>query len=301
MKTLKALTLGAAAICLLATAAIPFAASNAQDEGYKPNRKNVMPTREQLEELGYTGVLPHTEFRYYFIHDPKADEGDLTLRADIPLQMHGCYEMYQPEIEQKIVGKTLVLDVELPIAIQPYSRDRNPNCKLTDTIGTNIHIDRDELLEEDINKIHFVSRYGVIVREMELTENYVTLTAPGDKLSKPYTYWSLPKDTVVLTVPMFNKDLMHNDTQLQQLARMAKVKGLVPIETSIPDYTPADDITNRFYFIDTKGDVTEAAKESGGTISIGQIHIKEPFYGPNGMYDKEKGIDILASLPGSND
>ena len=58
MKTLKALTLGAAAICMLAVTTTPQAQSFAQDEGYKPNRKDTLPTREQLEEMGYTGVLP---------------------------------------------------------------------------------------------------------------------------------------------------------------------------------------------------------------------------------------------------
>ena len=301
MKTLRALTLGTAAICLLAASGTPHTASFAQDEDYKPNRKNTKPTREQLEEMGYTGVLPLDQFRYDFIHDPKAEDGDLTLRADIPLQIHGCYDIYQPEIEQKIVGKTLVLDIEIPLAIQPLSHDRNPNCKITDSIGTNIHIDRDELLEQDINKIHFVTKYGVLVREMEITEDYITLSAPDNALIKPYTYWSLPKNTIALSVPMINQDLIGHDTQLQQLARVAKINGLVPIETTLPDYMPAYDIKNRFYFLDKKGDLLEKLMEDDSTISIGQIHIKEPFYGPDGLYDKEKGVDVLASIPGSRD
>jgi hypothetical protein len=290
-----------AAICLLATSTTPYAASFAQGEVYKPNRKSTLPTREQLENTGHFGIIPHNQLSYAFIHDPKAEEGDLTLRADIPLQIHGCYEMYQTEIEQKIVGKTLVLDIEMPIATKPRSHNRNPDCKLTDSIGTNIHIDRDALLEKNVDQIKFVTKYGVLIRDMELTENYATLTAPGNDRIKPYTYWSLPANTVVLSVPMFNKDLMYHDTQLQQLARMAKVKGLTPIETRMPEYTPADDITNRFYFLDTKGDLLKKLKEKGGALSIGHIHIKEPFYGPNGLYDKEKGIDILASIPASRD
>lgn len=301
MKTLKALTLGAAAICLLAATATPYTASFAQDDVYKPNRKNTLPTREQLERTGYTGVIPHNQLSYDFIHDPKAEEGDLTLRTDIPIQIHGCYEIHQPEVEQKIAGKSLVLDIKMPVAMEPQSRDKNPDCNLSNSIATNTHIDRDELLEKGINTIQFVTKYGALYRNMELTQDYVTLRAPGNDRIKPYTYWSLPANTVVLSVPMFDKDLMHHDTQLQQLARMAKVTGLTPIETRIPDYMPANDITNRFYFLDTKGDLIEDLKEKSGTVSIGQIHVKEPFYGPNGLYDKEKGIDILASIPGNRD
>lgn len=301
MKTFKSLTLGAAAICLLATTALPHATSFAQDESYKPNRKDTRPTREQLEEAGYTGIIPLNQLQYDFIHDPKADEGDLTLRTDIPMQMHGCYEMYQPEVEQEIVGKTLVLDVGMPFAIKPHSHDRNPDCKLTGSIGTDIHIDREELLEEGVNKMKIMTKHGAFVRDVELTEDYITLTAPGNDMVRPYTYWSLPADTVVLTVPMFNEDLMHHNTQLQQLARVARIKGLIPIETRLPEYTPADPITNRFYFLDTKGDLLKELKDGSTTISIGHIHIKEPFYGSDGLYDKEKAIDILASIPGGRD
>lgn len=301
MKTLKALTLGAAAICMLATTATPLTASFAQDEGYKPNRKSVKPTREQLEELGYTGIIPHDKAQYDFIHDPQADEGDLTFRASIPLQIHGCYEMYKPEIEQEIVGKALVLDVKMPIVLNPYRENKNPDCKITDSISADIHIERDALLEENVNKMKIVTEHNVINRDVELTENYITLTTPDNNLIKPYTYWSLPSNTVVLSVPMFSEDLMYNNTQLQQLARVARIKGLVPIETRLADYVPAENIINRFYFLDTKGDFLKELKEDGGTISIGHIHIKEPFYGPDGLYDKEKAIDILASIPGEKD
>tara|TARA_B100000242_G_scaffold268963_1_gene219434 strand:+ start:4587 stop:5492 length:906 start_codon:yes stop_codon:yes gene_type:complete len=301
MNTFKAITLGAAAICLLAGTSLSASDAYAADDTYKPNRKEMRPTRDQIEELGYTGSLPLDEFKYVFVHNPEAPEGHLTLRASIPVQVQGCYELYEPEIEQKIMGSALVLDTKMPLMRPPSSQDKNPDCDVKQSISVETSIDRAQLIENNITKMRFKSKYFTISRDMDITEHSVTLTDPANKKVKPYTYWSLPANAVVLNVPMFDDDLTQHDTQLQQLARVAKIKGLAPVEDQIPGYTPSGRNHNRFYFLDTKGDVLDLLKQSAGPVTIGQIHIKEPFYGPNGQYDKETGIDIIAMIPGSAD
>lgn len=300
MKMIKTLTLGCATLCYLAAAAMPVAGALAQDD-YKPNRKSNEPTREQIEELGLSGILPLEDIDYYFVHDPKASEDDLVFRAAIPLEVQGCFQVYEPEMKSEIVGKSLNLEVKMPIVTSPYSSTTKPDCQLRNSFAADTRISRKALMDNGVNKFRMKSHYGAIMRDLEVTEHFVRISDPGDKRMKPYTYWTLPPNAVVLSVPMFKGDMLDNNTQLQQLARVAKIKKLVPIESEVPDYMPANANTNRFFFLDTRGDVVGLLNETGEPIIIGQVHSKEPFYGPNGLYDKETGVDILATLPGSND
>lgn len=298
MKKLK--FTGLALIALLLGAGSLCAQASAEDGLYKPNRKITEPTREQYEELGYTGVLPQSFYQIAFVHDAAAKEGDLVLRILMPIPVQGCVKMMNFETEQEIQGPALIIDIDFPIVIPDYKTKDQINCNKSNTASVDTHIDRNELIEKGVKELRLKTKHGVTVFEMEITPHVLKLK-PKDILKKKIEYWSLPKNAVILSVPMSKGDLMDNSAQLQQLARAAQARGLKPIEEELPEYTPGLNRENRFYFLDTKGDVSALLEESGGAISIGQVNSTEAFYGPDGLYDKIIPMDVMAMLPDDRD
>ena len=290
MNRFKKYVLGASALCMLATGLI---ASKAYAE-YKPNRRDTTITREQVDELGYTGLLPQDSFRFTIYQRPNAPDYELTLKIFTPLPVSGCFKTLPYEATDEIKGQMLEVYMDFPV-IMP---DRDGNCdNVQNTLSTEVLLDKDELIDNDINKFLFRSKYGVITYDLYINEDMIELSSPNDVFQEGLEYWFLPSNAVVLSVPMAKDNLMNHKSMLQDLAIVAETNDLIPIEEKFPDYMPKEDFLNRFYFLDTDGDVREQLNNGSTSVTIGQIYRTEPFYGPNGKYDKKVPIDVVATMP----
>lgn len=277
-------------------------ASYAHAEGmYKPNRKVVEPTREQIEELGFTGILPQDRFWFSVINDRTVPDGFLVFRVATPSPVDGCVKMMNYEATPEIQGVVLILDVKFPIILPDYKNVRQENCKKSNSAYVDTLIDRNELIDKGVNQFRIRTKYGVTNFDLDVTPHKIRFIPKEKTKYLTSEYWTLPRNAVVLSVPMFNDDLMNSSAQLQQLARVAYSRGLVPIEEDMPDYIPSTPRQNRFYFLDTKGDVLDLLENGGGAVSVGQLNKAEPYYGPNGKYDKIIPVDVMASIPDVND
>lgn len=293
MKPFKkyALTFGAIALLTGTSLASAFA-------DYKPNRKDTGPSREQIEELGFTGILPLDQagITIFQRHDTPANE--LIMYVILPLQVEGCYKTMPFELEKSITGTLLVVDMKFPI----MQLDARKDCEKKRGMETaEVTIDLDELREKNIKVMKLTSRYQTRSYEIELTDEKIVLTPTESIMLPKLEYWFLPKNTVVLQVPMAKDDLYYKHAILQELAGVAADNGLIPVEDKIPEYMPHTVTYNQFFFLDTRGDVMEMLENGETAVTIGAVHTSEPFYGPNGKYDKKIPLDILATLPSAID
>lgn len=297
----KKLTLGTALICMLASA--PLTAFAQQDD-YKPNRRDNMPTREQvteIEKMGYTGILPQTSFSFSFFHKDGASEDDINMRMVLPIPIQGCTKIVPFEAEPEIQGKALMIDIEFPFVMLDQSAKDKYACNQIKMAGKDITLSKSELMGREINEIRIRSKFGVLPYKLTVTPDMINMQAKNDPYKRSYEYWFLPQDTVVLSVPMFKGDLIHHNDQLQQLARIARARGLVPIEDEVPEYMPDSKVHNRFFFLDKDGRVLAELADSEGQITLGTLYTTEEYYGPDGKYDKEIDLEITASRPSQTD
>lgn len=285
--TKHALTLSAAVLLVGTSMASALA-------DYKPNRKDTGPTREQIEEMGFTGILPLDRTGFTVFQRPNSPANELVFYVISRVPLEGCFETMPFELEQKIEGKSLTVDLKFPIV----RLDNTPGCEKKRSMETaEMILDLDELRDKEINVVRLMSKYSTRVFDLELTDNMFKLIPRESVMSQGIEYWIPPKNTVMLSVPMAKTDLYYKDDILQELAMVAENNGLEPIENKISDFMPQKSQYNRFYFLDTEGKIRDALSDTSKTITIGKVHRTEPFYGPNGKYDKKIPMDVIATLP----
>lgn len=293
MKKTHFLTLGATMMTLL-LAGTPM--SFAQED-YKPNRKPNEPTREQLDTLDYSSILSQEGFRFAFVNNPDSDPDKLLLQIIAPTPIQGCAKIYPFEAKKNLSGKMLTIDVKFPHILPDYNNKNRYDCNRSTMIGTEIVLSHAELIEKGVNAIYLRTKFGVAAYKLKVTEHMIRME-PQNKTLETLEYWILPKNALVLSVPQYKGDLMEDHEQLQMLARVARARGLAPIESVVEGYTPAGREINRFYFVDTEGRLSETLQDSNDTTTIGELYTTEEYYGPDGKYDKEITLDILAMKPG---
>lgn len=294
MNTFKKYLLAASAVSVIA-GSVFVSQANAE---YKPNRKNVEMTREQVEELGYTGILSQDKLRFNLYQKPNAPAHEIMMQTFIMQPIEGCIKVMPFEITDEIKGKTLDVYIDFPVVAPDYDGD----CDYNTYVPVNeITLDKDELIDKSVNKLSLRTKYGVIDYDLYIDEELIELTSPNDVFQEKIEFWMLPKNAVVVTVPMAKGDLMHQKGMLQDLALVAEDNNLIPIENKNPDYMPKESQLNRFYFLDTDGSVRDSLNNGYSTVRLGEIYKTEPFYGPNGKYDKKIPIDVIATLPNQYD
>lgn len=262
---------------------------------YKPNRKDTGPSREQFEELGFTGILPHDKVGFTMFQKPNTPTNELVLKVISGIPLEGCFDSMPFELEQKIEGKSLSVDLKFPIIEMDARKDCTKRRVMEEAETV---IDLDELREKEINQMRLVSKYSTRSFDLDLNEHRILLEPRESVLQSNLEYWLLPENTVMLSVPMAKDDLYYKDKILQELAMVADNNGLIPIEEQIPEFMPNEVKYNKFYFLDTEGKVKEALNNNdSGAIVIGSIHKSEQYYGPNGKYDKKIPVDVIATLP----
>ncbi|MFP4313547.1 MAG: hypothetical protein ACLFR0_04375 [Alphaproteobacteria bacterium] len=290
MRTLQKLTL------CLSTLALLGGTSFVAQADYKPNRFNTEPTREQIEEMGFTGILPLDKTGFTIFQRPNTPDNELVFFVMSRVPLEGCFDSIPFEASHHIQGPVLTINLEFPI-IQVQKRKDCEKKRVMET--TEVILDLDEMRENNVNMLRLSSRYETRSFDVELTDQKISLQPKESVMLEGLEYWFLPANTVFLSVPMATDDLYYKNPMLQELAMLAGRNGLVPIETKIPGYTPSSEMLNTFVFLDTEGDIREMLNNGQEFVNIGSIHKTEPFYGPNGQYDKKIPIDVLATLPAS--
>lgn len=294
MKPFKKYALTLSAIALLTGTSMGAAFAD-----YKPNRENTGPTREQIEEMGFTGILPLDKIGMTIFQRHDTPRNELIFKMILPQQVEGCYETIPFEMEQKVDASILTIDMKVPILLMDAHKDCTHKREMEQG---EVAINLDELREKDIKIMKLTSRYFTRSFEIELTDQKIVFKPTENVLLPELKYWFLPENAVALTVPMANEDIYYKHAMLQELAGVAADNGLIPVEDQIPEYMPHDpNPYNKFFFIDTRGDVLEMLKNGETSVTIGAVHTTEPFYGPEGKYDKKIPLDILATLPMATD
>lgn len=294
MNTFKKYLLAVSAVSLVA-GTIFVSQANAE---YKPNRKNNDMTREQVEELGYTGLLARDKLKFNLYQKPNAPAHEIIFQVYISTPIEGCLKVIPFEITSEIKAKTLEIYTDFPIV----SEDRDGNCDYKSySPRDEVILDKDELIEKGVNKVALKSKYGTKNLDLYIDDELIELTSDNDVFVKDFEFWMLPKNTVVVTVPMADGDLIDQNHMLQDLAIVAEDSNLIPIEEKNPDYMPKKAMVNRFYFLDTDGSIRDMLNNGASTVRLGEIYKTEPFYGPNGKYDKKIPIDVIATLPNEYD
>jgi len=293
MKTKHFLTLGAAMMAFV----ISGTSLSLAQEDYKPNRRNNEPSRQQLDEMDYSGMLSQSNIRYGFVNNMSGDPDKIMIRIISPNVIQGCASIYPIEATPSIIGKTQIIDIKFPHIIPNYKERNIYKCNQQNMVGTDVALSHSELLEKGINMLQLRSKFGSIPYNLEVTENRIKMTSHDKKL-RPLEYWIMPQNTVILTVPKYDGDLIEDNEQLQMLARIARARGLKPIEDVAEGFVPHTLNKDHFYFVDTEGRLSEMLNNESGTAVIGELYTFEQFYGPDGKYDKEIALDILAMKPG---
>lgn len=294
MNTFKKYLLTVSAVSLVA-GTIFVSQANAE---YKPNRKNTDMTREQVEELGYTGLLSQDKLRFNLYQKPNAPAHQIMMQTFILQPIEGCVKVMPFEITDEIKGQTLEVYIDFPVVSPDYDGDCDYN---TYSPVDEIVLDKDELIDKNVNKLALRTKYGVIDYDLYIDDELIELTSPNDAFQEKIEFWMLPKNAVVVSVPMAKGDLANQHRLLQDLAIVAEDNNLIPIEEKTPDYIPKESQLNRFYFLDTDGSVRDLLNNGSQSVRLGEIYKTEPFYGPNGKYDKKIPIDVIATLPNEYD
>lgn len=293
MRKAHVLTLGATMMTLLLAGTTM---SHAQED-YKPNQRVKEPTREQLDELDYSSILSQEGFRFAFVNNPDSDPDKLLMQIIAPNPIQGCAKIYPFEAKKSINGKTLAIDVKFPHILPDYNNKNRYDCNRSTMIGTEIVLSHAELIENEVNAVHLRTKFGAAPYKLKVTEHMIRME-PQNKMLETLEYWILPKNTIILSVPQHKGNLIENHEQLQILARIARARGLSPIESIVEGYTPAGPELNRFYFVDTEGRLSQELEDNNGTTTIGELYSSEEYYGPDGKYDKEIPLEIIAMRPG---
>lgn len=269
---------------------------------YRPNRKLPPPSSEEGQYYGQ-GLLSQqaTEFEYAYMHG--APKNLVHLKFTTPTPVSGCAQLDNYKVVQTQNGRTITLTVDFPrLRLRKNVRNPQYNCNSTKNVASTIAaIDKNKVIDGTYNKLKLVFGEFALSFDMHATQDMFSLDTPNNVLQAPMEYWTLPENTIVLSVPSATHNILNAEPQmLADIARVAYANNLRPIEQLIPNYVPNNALYNRFFFVDTTGAIAKKLAP-GAPIKLGQASTYEIFFGPHGKYNKEKMLDIFAEIPAEND
>jgi hypothetical protein len=207
-----------------------------------------------------------------------------------------------PKVETRLDGPQLsikvsnsMIDVDRKVRYSQFA------CKQTNAYGgTDIVLNRDELINNAVNQIAFQSASTVTdYYRVDIDKNRLILSPKSTNAFKPFdfgtsrdplVYWFYPAGTVALSIPNAPPKADLN----QAINTLAAQKNLIPVSNVVPDFIPPSQKNNLFYFIDNAGFVPDG--EAG--IELGMITVPQTFYGPQGAYQKPQNLVVYARKPG---
>jgi hypothetical protein len=273
------------------------------DETEGPVSKSNTPDKpKKTTKAPDLGLNTGSTFAVNFVRTSGASFDEATLRISMPVLVNGCVKVKMVPAKVQQLGSNLSITVEKPeVRLSKEPRYSQHSCGMKASgASVDVKINRADLMENGIKQIALKSKgSGGDTYYVEATHDNLTLIPkstqifkPNDSVSMPdpLSYWFYPANTVVLSVSRIAGDL---SPEIRQLAHN---KGMVGLDDTIAGFEqPAGQ--NKLYFVDQSGATVAKIKE-GGTTSVGQIPETQIFSGPQGEYEKQVGLDVMAHLPG---
>ncbi|MCB1532658.1 MAG: hypothetical protein KDJ35_07300 [Alphaproteobacteria bacterium] len=282
-------------------------AQEEQEKPFWPYDPRLRPEANKPPENQQT-LFSNSSFLVHFVHVPDAPANVAVLRISQPIASSGCMKAEMPAPEMLDQGATLRAKIGAPIVslYKPLPGSGEDCTQSMSTIYTDIVLNRDDLIENNVRRLTLANDFGVEHYAVEVSESALTLHAESNpKLFKPNThipgkdplvYYFYPENTLVLSVPQAKPD----QDIYEQVKNLATRRGLIPLQSVVKDFRVLDEDRKVFYFVDQSGrmakDLTPGQKKP-----IGQVSIQKMYQGPNGPYATDLNLNVYARLPGTLD
>ena len=274
----------------------PPEAINQYSDRYKSNTNPVY----------YSGqAIPPGVYSLFLITPDAADPDTVILRLTSNTSVTGCANVTPPTVKQTVKGPNLWLEItDSAVEIDRSVRYAHFQCNTgRQYAGTDIVLNRTQLLADGISKIALRSPLGTDFYDVEIGDHSIHLSPKSQKYFKPLyasnrpdplTYWFYPTNTVVLSV------LDEPQNLNEAITDFAQGLGLVPLESMIPDFMPRLPTANTLYFT-APDDARITLPDAGQNLTLGQIEAPRTFYGSGGTYQKPTQVAVFARRPGLED
>lgn len=275
----------------------PKAPLNPYDKKYRP-----MAEQDAGEGL-LPNILQFSGIRYQDGQNPD----DIKLVGIAPANITGCLKAASGSVELKYeagVLKVLITQEqpEIDTDTRRYAHYtcelRNAATKITTTFS------RQSLIDHHITKIQYVMEggasqdpYEIKLDDHKLTVNVPALPPTGRFKGEPaqlVQYWFFPEHTLMLSAP----GAPGGEDNMVRLKTLARAKGLTPLDELYTDFTPPKGHSQTLFAVDTNNIFTEKLPTIEDTITIGDVKISEPFYGPEGRTLREIPKHVYARRAG---
>ncbi len=281
----------------------PKSPVNQYDKKYRP------VSGIQLSRDG--SIVSNADVQAVFIHAPSASPDDVTLRVTIGKGVTGCLLKEDPSISVVKANNTLkiMIDGGDVMADQFTVRYAHYECDVKTGISSaDLTFSKEDLLNDKISEMVFINKsIGLLLRmKLEISpEKIMIVSSSGisSYLAKKNTgssatgnaaeFWFYPENTLILSAPGAKSDA-ENIVRLKTLAR---AEGLVPLEEIFSGFVPSGANTDKVYAVDDKNLFASKLPDDQSGLTLGEIEISEPFYGPQGATERTIRKQVFVRKP----
>jgi len=276
------------------------------------------PSQAQVQNSPYdSSGEPFTS--KYFKRTPSSVSMSLQRRADLPIgffvlhitaseEISSCakYGKMADQLEFKEgfveinIGDYTVDMRDLP-QYAHYQCDTKPQQPYTDIV-----LNKDLLRDKKIERIRFRKPSGIESYKVTINDSFILLTpevgksstclgckpAKNANSSNPLRFWFYPEGTVILSADNAGKDLVLSE----QIKTLAESRGLVPLTSVMPHHVPPRSTQDALYFIDKKGEFSEAKGEL-----LDYVQVDTMKFGLEADEPAKKDVGVFIRKPGQYD
>lgn len=229
------------------------------------------------------------------------------LRLSSQYAMTGCARTGKIPYTINFIASRMKIDAGEPVL--RVQNNLNQSCKKTSFYpSADIILSPAMLKEKGIETIEFGIANNITSYDIKVTENSVALAPskdgpntgsryrpmPMDSIVDPMKLWFYPAGTVVL------KAGVTDDTPnlSEQVAAVAASRGLVPLESVMPEFNSPLADPDSFYYVDKSGRLSNqlGMEES---VSVGTIDIPVTVYGAEENITTTHAVQVFAHSPGA--
>lgn len=276
-------------------------AFNPYDRKYRP--------RPELQTSGRRPLVGEADLAPEIIRTPGNREGDFALRLVAGKTVTGCLKKENQSLSItkdngtmtiKMTGGQISTD-QKNVQYSQYQCDVKKGVSATD-----IPLNREELIAEEIKIITVQSENTSSLFRLKLDITPERIIFTEDKglgaVKRPsaadtifeQTFWFFPPGTKILHSNA--KDTA--GTRDAMIRTLARSKGLTPLEELLPDFTAPASAHGKIYVVDEKGLFKNDTNEP---VLLGEIEQTEPFFGPEGPYERLIKKQVTLENPGLYD
>lgn len=271
-------------------------AFNPYDKKYRP--------RPQPEGSSKTNMIGESDLAPQIIRLSGMPSDHFALRLVASKAVTGCLKKEDQNVKieknngvmKVILGGGEISTDRSSVSYSQYECDLRTGTSIID-----IPITRSDLLAADIKTlmVQNESSFTIVKLELDIQDDKITFSEDVG-LSKPKkksanaplvferTFWLYPEGTKVLHTNAKNK----SEDVMSMMRTLARSKGLTPLEEIMPGFSAPNPASGKIYVVDTQGQFKDAAP------LLGEIDIPEPFFGPQGQYERLTKKQVFMQDPG---